>query len=674
MRSAFGLVVALLILYVLNSVFLALLAFTFLCFIPFQKDVLERTFNGAIFGILMVIILLFAFGFGAITDIGLGLSLGTQLQPIQYFLIFLLVTGIMYRALFFAASSVSYFNWATALRRSMRGVRSSGFSTFLIILIVACLILLIGPPLFWPFTATSLQPWLWNSSAIIFTGIWLISFLGGVFSDVQSRQIMGVVMILLSFVIFTLGIGSNIVGEAAFGQWWPLVKDFGDSTIGPVISSIGNFMDSMKEGWRLISCPSCVVQDIIEGRFGKDPQTGLAGALGVEFIQPPRSTPVFPYSDYSVTMEVKNQGAVDAENVRISMLPGEKLPEVGLINPDKIGLRELGFASPSIEEIGKLSKEESRRIEFEATPLVCEVVNKYKLESKILPLVAKLEYDYNVNSKLDFEVYDSVKWDEEIEKTNRVSVQKKPAELTNSPVKLNLDVGEQPKREGEKVIVSISLSPAKDGIKIENVSKIVLHYPKELQWNEKRGCKGWTSGLDNTIIWAGSFPKSNAVNCHFDVPLLDVPSTTFQFSAEAEYSVSTLRDFNQKIEWRTGCCSERVCSPGLKCSWKPGDTETGRCEAEPGNGGSGNATGFGQSKFCENWNNQGKECQVGWGGCTDINQCVDQTAPGNPVTGTSVPVICRDVPGINNPVCCPNDPSYDTYCGDEFTKELTKTI
>src|SRR3989338_2211425 len=77
-RSVFGLMVAIMLLFIFNSAFLSLLTFIFLFFIPIQSSRTERVTNLIIFGFGMLIILFFAFGFGGSFDIGLGLDLGIK--------------------------------------------------------------------------------------------------------------------------------------------------------------------------------------------------------------------------------------------------------------------------------------------------------------------------------------------------------------------------------------------------------------------------------------------------------------------------------------------------------------------------------------------------------------------------------------------------------------------
>ena len=554
-RSVFGLMVAIMLLFIFNSAFLSLLTFIFLFFIPVQSSRTERVTNLIIFGLGMLIILFFAFGFGSF-DIGLGLDLGIKTSFMHILFGGLLVLSILAKGWVSIQQTRGSPTTTVVVVTGSTNTMSTLFSVIILVLFIANVFVF--------------APWQWNVGAIIFMGVWMVSFLVGIFSDPQTRQPLGVLLIIISFVIFTLGIGSNIVGETAFGQWWPTMKDFGDNTIVPIVGALEGFVDTMKEGFRLISCPACVVQDIASGRFGRDSTTGLSGAYGVEFVSSPKITPVFPYMDYSITSQIKNEGSSDAKNVVVKLLAGTKTPQeamdvwsastyLNFINPDKLSLEELGFDSTT-ENISLLSKQQAISFDFSTNKqLSCETVNKYKLESKSIPLLVELQYDYSVTSTLPVEVFSKNKWDEEVRK-GKVAAQKKPAELSNSPVKLNLDVGDQPRIEGTHLILSVQLERAKKDLGIKKATKIVLHYPQDLTWTKSRGCKGGVDGGNNTIIWYESFPQTGVTNCHFDLPTLNVPSTTFQFSAEAEYTVSTLRGFSEKMDWRTGCCSNSVFS------------------------------------------------------------------------------------------------------------------
>ena len=679
-RSIYGMLVALIIWYVLKSFFLALLAFAFLFFWPIKRETDEKRNNMLIFGGIMIFILFYAFEFGSpfgfFTDIGLGLSLGEEISRFQKILggilLFVLVVLIIRRA-FMRTRIVR--NPSATPGRLFDAYTVNVPSTMTQNILIA---------VFFVLTVATLQPWLWNASAIIFTGVWLLSFLTGTFTDVQARQGIGVMMVIVSFLIYTLGIGSAIVGEATFGQWWPVVKEFGEATIVPLISSLDDFMGSLKQGYKLLTCPACAVQDIVSGRFGKDPDSGLSGAFGIEFTRSPRTTTVFPYTDYSVTMEIKNQGAVEASNVVLKLLPGTVEENIGAVNRQKITLQALGFDAPAeslTEQVGNLSKQESRRIEFATdakNPLNCKTIRDKNLETKSIPLVVSLSYDYKVNSRLPLEVFDRNKWEEEIVKKGRTTEQKKPAELTNSPVKLDMDLGEQPKKEEDKIIVSMKLDPAKKGINMQKAKKVVLYYPAGIKFDSGKGCKDAVhDSSKNTLTWDGNFPSANFVNCHFELPKLSVPATTFEFSAEAEYTAATYKTLDEKIEWKTGCCSDSVCGSDLKCSWKEGDKEVGRCspkEAASEISPTATAIKFGDSGWCGERAKIGGFCEAGWGGCGKHSECIEDSKEVTIEGKVKLsPNICRRVSGFlktSSTICCYNDPTFDVGCRNKFNAKF----
>ncbi len=174
-----------------------------------------------------------------------------------------------------------------------------------------------GGPLF--------APWTWNTNAIIFITVWVISMLVGLTSPIESRKSVGVLMILVSFFIFATGPGLQETGSAFFGQWWPTVYSTSSEIFGPLGDIFSGIINTFSTGLRMITNPQEFAQDIISGVYVRDPETGIAGAYGVE-IESLRTTPIYVEQPFNVIMKISNKGAYPAKNIKASISLGEGAP------------------------------------------------------------------------------------------------------------------------------------------------------------------------------------------------------------------------------------------------------------------------------------------------------------------------------------------------------------
>jgi hypothetical protein len=185
------------------------------------------------------------------------------------------------------------------------------------------------------FGANPWDPTEWDTGVLVFLGVWAISFLAGLFADSESRQFIGVMMILVTFVLFAVGPGTQEVGTAFFGDWWPRVYTFGSQVLGPFASVMEALENIFGPAFEMLINPMGFAQKIMSGDFTRDPTTGLTGAFGVE-LESITSTPIYPYQPFTVVMNIKNKGAFEAENVKAYLEIGDKAPREEPITKTKL--------------------------------------------------------------------------------------------------------------------------------------------------------------------------------------------------------------------------------------------------------------------------------------------------------------------------------------------------
>ncbi|MFH1127642.1 MAG: hypothetical protein V1718_06040, partial [archaeon] len=130
-----------------------------------------------------------------------------------------------------------------------------------------------------------LMPWTWtNPSAVLFVVFWFFVGLAGLFGDPESRQIIGMVFIMISFFIFATGTGSENVGAAFFGQWWPQVSNFMMDAVEPIQNSLGTLTGTFSNAFMMLTDPIGYAHKIQEGNYVDNP-TGKKGSYGVEITK-----------------------------------------------------------------------------------------------------------------------------------------------------------------------------------------------------------------------------------------------------------------------------------------------------------------------------------------------------------------------------------------------------
>jgi len=354
-----------------------------------------------------------------------------------------------------------------------------------------------------------LQVWEWSTASIIFIGIWIMAFISGSAGDQDSRQTIGVILIVASFVIFSMGIGTQIVGEAFFGQWFPTVYQGIASVTGPLADIFDEFGAGFRNAFLLITNPTEYAQSIMNGSYQKDPDTGVAGAYGVEIMET-KLTPIYAEQPYQALIKIQNKGAFTAKNVMIKLMLGEKAPTdkdalnimydtatldetLRFFSEDKDGDTKITekdvkceakecSQSMDFEKDNELTKIDLRQVFFKSSGIKCKDVVAYKMMTKFLPLQARVEYDYSIDSSIELEFISKAEWDRLVKEGTIQTQVKKPAQLKNAPVRLNLDTLEQPVREGTDHFIGIHLDSSKKNGKISGLldEGIVVEFPTML--------------------------------------------------------------------------------------------------------------------------------------------------------------------------------------------------
>lgn len=684
-QAIFGAMLAAAIYFTLQSPFLAFLTFVILVYYPDDDEKRGERINSVGFALLMGIILFWGFGKLPGPAIGLGIELGIPIEAPQ-------IAGII----LFIVLSVFVGGFASFRNEN---VENAAMSFGVVLVLFAA-----GIGMF-----VLLQPWNWNVSAVIFTAIWLLTFANGLFGGVEAKQAVGIIMIIITFVIYTLGIGSDVVGAAAFGQWWPPVKDFGKQTLGPVKDAFTDMFKSFKEAVKLITCPTCAARDILSGIYANPTGKGKVGSFGVEFEE--LSVPdgkITLGRPFSVNLGIKNQGAVEAKDVKISLgVAGEKEGVFGLTTKDTLPAGKdtdvlaqedakqfLVVGNPTCKNLkdSNIVKEySSARQLAEAAAEKANIIKEGEaasagIQDYVFPITARADYKYSIDSQLTMEFISSAER-ERLLKEKKLERRKEKSTMTTAPLALSLfaDI-DQPIEEGTRfylgieakaqerdgyaddVVVKINLPPE---FVTEKTKIIPLSAARLVKINGKEIIEAEFSskkGEENTIIWnvgklvgQGDETKAdfNAKKLFLDftrdvINLNGKPGRTFTITASAkDFKFRKERNATVKFEFGGYCCAGETirgqCFSGEECNSinDPNDKDLGTCKAKPPVEVSIPTV---DRDFC---NSNGKKCELGWGACTEDKQCASIYHNANIAQSNNIALRCRPVVDWGFSVCCP---------------------
>lgn len=156
----------------------------------------------------------------------------------------------------------------------------------------------------------------------------------GIVAGREGRPYVGAMVMFFSLFAFSFAF-TGIVGQAAFGMWWPTVYQYGSAVVTPLTSSFDSMQQSVSDAWLLVTCPSCYQQVIANReRLRSKPIETVKSIELEEFrvLNYPNANPeVDPTMPIVMQVQLKNQGAFTADVLEINL----KNPQ--LKDPTKVG-------------------------------------------------------------------------------------------------------------------------------------------------------------------------------------------------------------------------------------------------------------------------------------------------------------------------------------------------
>ena len=547
-----------------------------------------------------------------------------------------------------------------------------------------------------------------------FLYFWVVSFVAGFFSPAQTRPAMGFIMLTGATIIYGIGPGAQEFGTALLGPWYPVIQNLFSSIAKPFADVFGQFANTFGNALLLLTNPVGYAQSIMNGSYVRDSTTGLQGAYGLE-IERFEAMPIYTQNPYVVSVMLKNKGAFEAYNVTVMLFPSDNAPReekswvwgvkeavliiprtavaVGGWNPLNIKVHMpfmrpnitmtedgLGFVEEPDTDRGitqkciddsicalalvSMSRLQTSQANFYSDGIMCPAVVEYALltkeKAKVLPFIGMIQYDYAISSNLEVEAMSRTEWNRQVVEGELQPRFKKFTTFTNAPAMLNLDTLEQPILEGSPFHIALNILSAQKKGRIVGNATVRLEIPTAFLEGEgvkpncvpKKPDKLESKGETTILTWNG-LVEPHAIFCNFlPMKVPSGPTITYMVRANASYRFSKWDILDTRIQFGGTAC----CKPGEAASkWCPIPNQICRADFTCGAG-----TGIlhADPDYCAQ---KVTLCINGEGGCTNSTQC-DPVEEAIPDYGN---VICRDVEGIDNRICCQEDLPH-SICRQRF--------
>ncbi len=432
-----------------------------------------------------------------------------------------------------------------------------------------------------------------GSLSYIFIYVWFVSFMAGIFTSPESLPSIGMIVLIVTTIIFGLGPGSQNIGIALFGQWWPTIHN----TVGEFTKPLGDLFYQLSQTFGqtlfMLTNPMGFAQQITEGTYVENP-TGPTGAYGLE-IDNLQVDSIYVGEPFSVRFELSNKGSFDAKNAHVEIWSNVNQFNISDHTdsgktPIKLRVSEKSeritgyidwfkYKYPQSYEIPPKPTFAEPVIKQDIKPLfylgnmTCEGQTYVKkkwgittaagatLREKYISFLARINYTYEVYSNLQIEIISMQEWDSRV-RSGLLLRGQKLSRISTAPAKLSLGAMDQPIREDLPMFIGFNLSSAEGPRSKIGASIIILELPKEFkEKNPQMRCTDkknrWEESQvgDKWIIkWKIEKDESKSVFCFMRAPDIgDVPSRTFTISASANYTFHRWERKDSLINFRDAC-------------------------------------------------------------------------------------------------------------------------
>ena len=505
-----------------------------------------------------------------------------------------------------------------------------------------------------------------GSLAYIFMYIWFVAFLAGVFTSPENLPSIGIIILIVTTVIFGLGPGAQNVGIAMFGQWWPTVHNTVTEFTEPLGDLFYQLSQTFGQTLFMISNPMGFAQQITEGNYVENP-TGPTGAYGLE-IGNFQVDGIYIGEPFPIRFELENKGSFQAKNVSMEIWTSiEKFNYIrdetdtskqGITlarvdKPEKLNYidwykyRYNQFESPFLNQPIRAQDIKPRflfgEVDCEGQAKIKEMLGvttsrDASLRMEFIPFMVMIKYNYEVYSNLQVEILSQQEWDSR-SRNGMLLRGQKLSRISTAPAKLSIGAMDQPISEGLPMFIGFNISSEEGKDSKVGKATVRLEFPEgfapdimnmRCTVKEKPAREVQNNDNKRIIEWELEEDEPKHVICFFSAPSIgDAPSKTFTISASANYTFYRWERDNTQINFMDACEESR--EEGTKGIIQSGDAE-----------------------YCSS---KGLCIEVGEGGClVDGNDYCDKNVFKPPRDDQNVTALkCYENVNEGKGACCPGE-------------------
>ncbi len=508
-----------------------------------------------------------------------------------------------------------------------------------------------------------------GTGGIIFSAVWVLGLVAGLTTPAETRPWMGVIILIVGFTVFGLGAGQQAMGVAFFGEWWPNIHNAVTEFMEPIGDMFSQFQQTFGQTWLLFTSPTEFAKQITQGTYAKN-ELGVTGAYGLE-VRGFDVQSIYIDEPFVIQIELENKGIYHAKNVKVELLTNIRdfriAKDVVSLEHDISKMK----AIPKVDKYGKtwykftidrINSPEYNLDDIErqdALPIFlvgmmnCEDFNRsawrdfgslggheHTVREYFIPFVVNVTYEYEAESNLQVDFISTDEW-KRLSSEDKLVRGQVPSVISTAPASLNLGSMDQPIKEDSPFFVGFNLTTTWPQKTLISGGTVNLYLPEDF------GVRPVCTGTPDLPSCKRMDLAEKVYNCTFNLKghsksafcsytkleeqPIKVPKKTYTISADAVYTFSRWESKDTLFNFKD------VCWP------REGGGEVTPF-IEP--------TEVGGEKYCEYKIAQGHgKCDVGEGGCQKgMVECIEKQGGPN-----SSELICGDVQGIINPICCYED-------------------
>jgi hypothetical protein len=430
-----------------------------------------------------------------------------------------------------------------------------------------------------------------GTGGTVFLAVWIIGVIAGFTTPAETRPWMGIVLLMIGFVVFGLGMGDQYIGSAFFGQWWPTVHNTVGEVVKPIGDMFGQFQNTFGQGWLLFTNPVGYAQQITQGTYAKN-DLGMTGAYGLE-IRKFDVQSIYLDEPFMIEIQLENKGIFNARNVTVDVLTSIPFFRIGkdtnslnntanemkYVYTDKyeklwykytVNLdTEMAKSLKDIERqdalpiflVGKMSCTDFQTKAWESFHISKETDKR----SLYIPFVINVSYDYEATSDLQIDIISNEEWkrlsaEDNLVRGPRLSI------ISTSPASLNLGSMDQPIKAESPFFVGFNMTttwPEKTAI---IGGKVNLNLPSEFgkfgTMPQQITCTGTpscaTTQEDNNCTFNLENSVSKSAFCSYTkAPSITVPKKTYTITANAIYRFAKWDSKDTLINFKDVCMPKK---------------------------------------------------------------------------------------------------------------------